>query len=218
MPIPNVTARLLKHGPQGLSDAELVAALLDTLPEPLNTAEAILQAFRGVGGLTHLDPDSLSKIAGLDESARARLLAATEIGQRILRVIPDPPPRVSSADDAIHHLRDMRHLAQEHVRVLLLDSHEHLIGIETLYIGTMNITVLRTAEVFRPAILRNCPALLLAHNHPMGEATPSPEDIEITRDLIAAGKLLDIRLVDHLIISPLGWTSLRRAGFGFENA
>lgn len=218
MPNPIITERLLKHGPQGLSDAELLATVLDTLPDPLNTAEAILQAGRGLGGLAHLDPDSLSKIAGLDESARARLLAALEIGQRILRVIPDPPPRISSADDAIHYLHDMRHLAQEHVRILLLDSQEHLIGIETLYIGTMNITVLRVAEVFRPAILRNCPALLLAHNHPMGDAAPSPEDIEMTRDLIAAGKLLDIRLVDHLILSPLGWTSLRRSGFGFENA
>jgi DNA repair protein RadC len=218
MPNPNITARLLRHGPQGLSDTELLAALLDNLPDPLNTAEAILQACRGLGGLAHLNLDSLSKIASLDESARARLLAAIEIGQRIVRVIPDPPPRISGADDAIHHLHDMRHLAQEHVRVLLLDSQEHLIGIETLYIGTVNITVLRIAEVFRPAILRNCPALLLAHNHPMGEAVPSPEDIEMTRDLIAAGKLLDIRLVDHLIISPLGWTSLRRSGFGFEDA
>lgn len=218
MPDPNITARLLQHGPQGLSDAAVLAALLDTLPDPLNTAAAILQTFRGLGGLAHLDPESLMKIAGLDDSARARLLAATEIGQRILRMIPDPPPRVSGADDAIPHLHDMRLLAQEHVRVLLLDSQEHLIGIETLYIGTMNITVLRIAEVFRPAILRNCPALLLAHNHPMGEATPSPEDIEMTRDLIAAGKLLDIRLVDHLILSPLGWISLRRSGFGFENA
>jgi DNA repair protein RadC len=218
MPNPNITARLLRHGPQGLSDAELLAVLLDTLPDPLTTAETTLQTFRGLGGLTHIDPDSLSKIANLDSSARARLLAAIEIGQRIVRVIPDPPPRISNADDAIHQLHDMRHLAQEHVRVLLLDSHERLIGIETLYIGTMNITVLRIAEVFRPAILRNCPALLLAHNHPMGEATPSPEDIEMTRDLIAAGKLLDIRLVDHLIISPLDWTSLRRSGFGFEDA
>ncbi len=155
----NTTAHLLEHGPQGLSDTKLLVSLLDTLPDLLNTAERILRSVRGLSGLYHLNPDSLLKIDGIDDFARARLLAAVEITQRIMRVIPDPPPRISSADDAMDYLHDMRHLTQEHVRVLL-DS----------------------------------------------------------QDLVAAGKLLDIRPVDHIIISPLGWTSLRRSGFGFENA
>jgi DNA repair protein RadC len=98
--------------------------------------------------------------------------------------------------------------------VLLLDSARRAITISTVYIGTLHTTALRVAEVYREAIARSAAALILAHNHPSGDPSPSPEDIAITRTLTAAGELLDIQFIDHLIIARDGWRSLRNAGLG----
>ena len=96
---------------------------------------------------------------------------------------------------------------------MLLDSARRVIAAPTIYIGTINTSVLRIAEVYREAITRNSPAIILAHNHPSGDPTPSPEDIELTRTLVNAGRLLDITLVDHVIIGQQRWVSLREQGF-----
>ena len=106
-------------------------------------------------------------------------------------------------------------LRQEHVRAILLDLNRRVIAIPTIYIGTLNASVLRVSEIFREAIARNSPAFILVHNHPAGEPSPSPEDIELTHTLIAAGKLLDIAVIDHLIISQRGWSSIKQLGLAF---
>ena len=103
----------------------------------------------------------------------------------------------------------------ENVRVLLLDINRRVIAAPTVYIGTLTTSVLRASEIYREAIVRGSAMLILAHNHPSGDPTPSPEDVEMTRSLAAAGRLLDIALVDHLIIGRGKWVSLREMGFSF---
>jgi DNA repair protein RadC len=98
----------------------------------------------------------------------------------------------------------------------LLDNSRRVIAIPTVYIGTVNTSILRVSEIFREAILRNSPAIIMVHNHPGGNPMPSPEDINLTRTMIAAGELLDIQLIDHLIIAQDGWKSLRELGLGFD--
>ena len=106
-------------------------------------------------------------------------------------------------------MMDMAYLDAEQMRVLLLDARGQLVEKVSLYQGTATSSVLRTAEVFRPAILRKCPALILCHNHPSGDPTPSPEDIKATKQLVAAGRVLDIELVDHIIIGHQRFVSLK---------
>jgi DNA repair protein RadC len=93
-----------------------------------------------------------------------------------------------------------------------------VIDIETVYIGSLNATVIRVAELFRSAIIRNCAGIILIHNHPSGNAVPSPEDMTLTKDLVSAGKMLDIAVLDHLIIGDGEWVSLRERGIGFQSS
>ncbi len=122
----------------------------------------------------------------------------------------------SPADVAQLLLAEMSHLEQEHFRVVFLDTRNQVLGTETIYIGSLNSSHIRVAEVFRDAIKRNCAAIIVAHNHPSGDPSPSPEDVSVTRELASAGELLDIELLDHLIIGQQRFVSLRERGLGFD--
>jgi DNA repair protein RadC len=122
----------------------------------------------------------------------------------------------SPSDVAQLLMAEMAHLEQENFRVLYLDTRNRLLGSDTVYVGSLNASHIRVAEVFRDAIKRNCAAVIVAHNHPSGDPSPSPEDVEVTRQLIAAGNLLSIELLDHLIIGQQRFVSLRERGLGFE--
>jgi DNA repair protein RadC len=201
--------------PPHTTNVELVAALLDS-ENALNMAALILVHFDGLHGLRHATAKDLQKIEALSTSSTLRILAALEIANRLMTYRADERPILTSAADAVYLVSDMANLQQEQVRVILLDLSQRVVDISTIYIGTLNASVLRTAEVFREAIIRNCPAVILVHNHPSGDSSPSPEDVELTRILIAAGKLLDITLIDHLIISRHGWSSLKEMGLAFN--
>ncbi len=210
--------RLLAQGAASLSSGELLAIILRTgtvEENVLHLAERILSHYNGVHGLAQATPADLQQIKGLGAAKIAQILAALEIGKRLMTYRPGERPVINSAADAARLVLDMSHLPQEHVRVLLLDSMRRVIAIPTIYIGTVNASVLRVSEIFREAVTRNCPAMILAHNHPAGDATPSPEDVELTRTLIAAGQLLDIVLLDHLVVGHDGWASLKEMGLGF---
>ena len=97
----------------------------------------------------------------------------------------------------------------------LLDTKNHVVAIPTIYVGSVNTTMIRVSEVFREAIRRNCPAIIVAHNHPSSDPTPSPEDVAVTRQIVEAGKLLDIEPLDHLIICKTQFVSLKERGLGF---
>ncbi len=155
------------------------------------------------------------RLSPLSDEAADRLAAALEIARRVKVYREYERPLINTAEDAAQCLADMRDLTQEHVRLILLDVHNRVIATPTVYIGTLHGAVFRPAEVFREVISRNSPAFILAHNHPAGDPTPSPEDVELTRAVIAAGRLLDIQLLDHLIIAEQGWRSLKQQGLAF---
>jgi DNA repair protein RadC len=129
-------------------------------------------------------------------------------------------PKVGGPEDLFNLVRfEMEILDQEHLRVFLLDTKNRVIAIPTLYIGSLNQATVRVAEVFKTAIRENCASVAIVHNHPSGDPTPSPEDIRITQDLVDAGRLLEVDVVDHIIVGrgPKGWVSMRQRGLGFRS-
>ena len=210
--------RLLQHGASSLATAELLAILLRTgTPDEnaLRLSERMLAYFGDLGRLASATPEELRQFKGLGDAKVAQLLAAIEVGRRVVIRSGGEQPVMRNAADAARLLADMGDLRQEHVRVVLLDASRRVVAISTVYIGTMNASVLRVSELFREAITRGCAAIVVAHNHPSGDARPSPEDVEVTRALVAAGELLDIPVLDHVIIARDAWTSLRESGLGF---
>ena len=130
---------------------------------------------------------------------------------------PKERPSIRDPKDAYKLLQPfLEHLDHEELWVLVLDTRNRLLTAEKLYKGTVNSTQTRIAEVFRQAIIENSPAILVAHNHPTGDPTPSPEDVAITRNIQEAGELLDIQVLDHLIVGRGSFTSLRGQGLGFS--
>ncbi len=211
--------RLLTQGANALSTAELLAIILRSGTAQENALRLAQRILAHYGSLQHLAQASaaeLTQIKGLGDAKVAQMIAAIEFGKRLTTEKVPERPQITSAAEAAALVMDMGSLPQEHVRVILLDMARRVIAIPTIYIGTINASVLRVSEIFREAITRNVPAIILAHNHPSGDATPSPEDVDMTRTLISAGNLLDIILVDHLIIGHNHWVSLRTMGLAFK--
>lgn len=210
--------RLLHSGSDALSSAELLAIILRTGSQhenALELAQRILAHYGGLQGLARVSAGELLALKGLGNAKAAQILAALELGRRAALIQPKERTRIRRGADAAQLVMDMAHLTQEQVRVILLDNARQVIHIATVYKGTVDTSVLRVAEIYREAMTRNSPALILVHNHPSGDPAPSPEDVELTRTLVAAGELLDIHFVDHIIIGQQGWVSLREMGLGF---
>jgi DNA repair protein RadC len=205
--------RLQHFGPQALSLAELLAIILRTGTHgdnALELANKLLARYGGLPGLVRADFRELCAQHGMGEAKSAQVKAALEIGRRLGTLQVDARYKISTPAEAANLVMlDLAYLDTEQMRILLLDTKSQLVEKVSLYQGTANSSVLRAAEVFRPAILRNCPGLILCHNHPSGDPTPSPEDIEATLQLVEAGRILDIELVDHIIIGHQRFVSLK---------
>lgn len=205
--------RLRTYGPQALSSAELLAIILRTgtaRDNVLELAGKLLAKYGGLGGLLRTDFSELCLEHGLGEAKTAQLKAALELGKRISRQELEEKYQIRSPRDAANLVMvEMTHLDHEQMRILVLDTKNQVVENINRYQGTVNSSVLRVAEIFRPAITRNCPAVIVCHNHPSGDPTPSSEDIAVTEQLVQAGKLLDIELVDHLIIGNHRYISLK---------
>ena len=213
--------RLREHGGRYLNNAELVAILLRTGiagENAINLATRILTEFEGLGGLSRASYAELRGQRGLSDAKTCAILAALELGRRIASLAPEERAQISCPQDAVNLVAaEMADLAQEHLEVLLLNTRNHVVGRRTIYIGTVNSSAVRPAEVLRPAVRENAPSIIVVHNHPSGDPTPSAEDVAVTRDLIAAGKLMDIELLDHLVIGQGGrFVSLKEKGLGFD--
>ena len=211
--------RLFTQGANALSEIELLAILIGTGTKSENAlvlAQRLLKTSGGLFALARTAPEEIAQIHGIGRAKAAKIVASLELGFRLTSSAPAERPHIYSAKEAVTLMRDMGILTQEHVRVMLLDSTRRLITTKTLYIGTVDTAVIRVAEVFREAIIRNSPLIILIHNHPSGDKNPSPEDINLTRALVSAGKIMDIQLIDHIIIAGHEWTSLRDMGMGFE--
>ena len=205
--------RLEHFGAAALSLAELLAIILRTGTRGDNAIELankLLSKYGGLPGLVRADFRELCAEHGLGQAKSAQVKAALEIGRRLALVQVDTRYKISTPAEAANLVMlDMAYLDTEQMRILLLDAKSQLVEKASLYQGTANSAVLRAAEVFRPAIIRNCPGLILCHNHPSGDPTPSPDDIETTRQLVEAGRILDIELVDHIIIGHQRFVSLK---------
>ena len=205
--------RLQHFGPQALSLAELLAIILRTGTRgdnALEMANKLLAKYGGLPGLVRADFRELCAEHGMGEAKSAQVKAALEIGRRLALVQPDTRYRIRTPAEAANLVMlDLAYLDTEQMRILLLDAKGQLVEKISSYQGTANSSVLRAAEIFRPAIIRNCPGLILCHNHPSGDPTPSPEDITSTRQLVEAGRILDIELVDHIIIGHQRFVSLK---------
>lgn len=212
--LPYFIKAVLEHHMDELSNADLVAALLFSGELPKETLLLANELVRQTETLANLQQVLIhSSFQGyLTELQRARLLAACELAHRLEQNVANEQPYIRNASDVAYLMRDMGQLRQEHVRVLLLDNHERILGVSTIYVGTVNQSVIRAAEIYREALLRNCPALIMVHNHPSGDPTPSVDDIELTRMLVQAGKLLDIQLLDHIVMGNPEWKSMRLEG------
>jgi len=212
--------RLARVGEGALSTAELLAIILRTGVggvSVLDMATGLLSNYDGLSGLARATYSELMAERGMGEAKTAQLKAALELGRRMLLDSPEDRFTIRSpADVAQLLMAEMAHLEQEHFRVLYLDTRNRLLGSETVYVGSLNASHIRVAEVFRDAVKRNCAAIIVAHNHPSGDPTPSPEDVEVTRQLVAAGQLLDIEVLDHLVIGQQRFVSLRERGLGFS--
>lgn len=211
--------RMQYYGPTALSNAELLAILLRVgLPgeNVVALSTRLLSEFGGLGGLARASFSDLTSIKGISVAKAAQLKAAIELGRRLLMTSPDARPQITSPLDAANILMlEMGSLEQENLRTLLLDTKNRVLASPTIYIGNVNSSIIRVSEVFREAIRENATAMIVAHNHPSGDPTPSPEDVSVTRSIVEAGALLGIDVLDHIVIGHQRFVSLKERGLGF---
>lgn len=205
--------KLLRHGARELSTRELVALLLRTGNGRRSALALADQLLLGAGGLRRLagaPPEELRRIPGIGPAKAAQILAGIELGRRLLCLAPEERQPVRSPGEAVGFVMpEMRFLAKEHFRVMLLDAKNRVITTELVSIGTLNTSLVHPRELFRRAIQACAAAVILVHNHPSGDPTPSAEDLSLTKRLVEAGKLLGIEVLDHLIIGDNRYVSLK---------
>jgi len=214
--------RLAKLGPQSLTNAELLGILLRVGmvgETAVQVGQRLLQTFGGISGIHRASFDELSSQKGIKLAKAAQIKAAIELGRRLVLEAPEERPAIHSPADAAELVQyEMCALEQEELRVLLLDTRNRVVHIETVYRGSVNSSQVRVAEIFKTAIRRNASNLIVIHNHPSGDPTPSPDDIAITRAILQAGELLDVKLLDHIIVGSGRFVSLKERGLGFTQA
>lgn len=211
--------RLARLGPQALNTAELLAILLRVGARGENAVQVgqrLLQTFGGLRGLHQASFDEMLSQHGLGEAKAAAIKAAIELGRRLSFEAPEERPVINSPADAAALVQyEMSALEQEHLRVILLNTRNQVLDIVELYHGSLNSSMIRVGEIFKPAIRRNAASVIIVHNHPSGDPTPSPDDIAVTKAIVKAGKLLDIEVLDHVVIGQGKFVSLKERSMGF---
>ncbi len=212
--------RLMQVGATAVSTNELLAIILRTGvggENVLRLAERLLATFKDLPGLSRATINELTQVKGIGPAKAVEIKAALEIGRRLVATAPQEKATVTTPEDAANLLMsEMTFLEKEHLRLILLDTRNHVLATPTIYVGSLNASVVRIGELFRAALKENAAALVVAHNHPSGDPSPSPEDIKVTQQIIQAGKILDIDVLDHIIIGRQKFVSLKERGLGFE--
>ncbi|MCZ0756673.1 RadC family protein [Anoxybacillus sp. J5B_2022] len=209
--------RLLSDGPESLSNQELLALLLRTGTKEesvLQLAQRLLHHFEGLRLLKDATVEEMTSIKGIGEAKAIQILAAIELGRRIGRLSYDERYVIRSPEDGAKYVMDdMRFLSQEHFVAIYLNTKNQVIHRKTVFIGSLNASIVHPREVFKEAIKRSAASIICAHNHPSGDPTPSREDIEVTRRLAECGRIIGIELLDHLIIGDQKFISLKEKGY-----
>jgi DNA repair protein RadC len=201
---------LARIGPEGCGDDELLSLVLGGRDGPLLARRAV-DALGGVREISRASVDELAPFVGTRRAAS--VVAAFELGRRSAVAWPEPRWVVRTpADVAARLLPAMGNLEREQLRVVLLNTKNVVTSMRTVYVGNLAGSNVRVGEVFSDAVRRHAAAVVVAHNHPSGDTSPSTEDLRITGELAQAGRLLDIELLDHLVIGHGTWTSLRALG------
>jgi DNA repair protein RadC len=217
--------RLARYGPEQLTTAELLAIIWRTgssgreRESAVTIASRALAEFHGLAGLARASLTELERIKGVGPVKAIELRAALELGRRYATMQPEERPVVRRPADVYTLLHsEMASLEREHLRVVLLNSKNHVLAVREIYRGTLTSSSVRVAELFREAIRENCASLIIVHNHPSGDPTPSPEDVRVTAEAVKAGQLLDIEVLDHIIIGNGRdrYISLKERGLGFS--
>ncbi len=212
--------RLMNYGPGSLSNAELIAILIRVGVKgesAVHLGERLLTQFKGLRGLARASIQELCQVRGLGPAKAVQLKAGLELGRRLLLTAPEDRPTITSPADVANQLMlDLALEEQEHLWVVLLDSRNRVMQVDKVYKGSLHTTVVRTGELLRNAVRHNAAAIILVHNHPSGDPSPSPQDIHLTEQVVQAGKLMDIDVLDHIIIGGQRYVSLKERGLGFS--
>lgn len=204
--------RITKEGPAPLSQQELLAVILNVGTKQESILELANRIVKEYGERSIFAEKNVAKLAkDLDISVMkaSQIVACGELGRRLYEKNTSGFVVIRTARDVFDYLNDMKNLSKEHLRGLYLNSHNRIIHDEVISIGTLNTNVVHPREVFRPAIEYSAVAVVLAHNHPSGSVIPSEQDIEVTEQLVKAGKLIGINILDHVIISKLSFGSIK---------
>jgi DNA repair protein RadC len=205
--------KLLHHGAAALGDNELIALVIGNgsrRGNALSVANALLAAHGGLHGLARCTADELVRTAGIGRARAAQIVAALELGRRTLAHAPGARPQIRNSGDAAAYLMP-RYGARgvEQFGILLLDAKHRVMRAAVLAVGTLNSSVVEPRDVFREAAIGGATAIVIFHNHPSGDPTPSPDDVAVTRRLVAAGSLIGIDVVDHLILGDTRYCSMK---------
>ncbi len=209
--------RLILHGAHSLSNQELLAIILrpgTTNESVLQVSQRVLQTFEGLRQLKNATLEELMEIKGIGKAKAIQILASLELGKRIAQLHPDEKYTIRSPQDGANFvMEEMRFLQQEHFVALYLNTKNQVLHKQTIFIGSLNASIVHPREVFKEAIKRSAAWLICFHNHPSGDPTPSREDIAVTNRLVESGKLLGIDVLDHIIIGDNQYVSLKEKGY-----
>lgn len=208
--------RACRVGVRAVSTVELLALLLGT-PDGIDMAQEVLTAVGSLRGLASANRAQLTHIPGVGDGLVLRLQAAIELGRRYIHAEATDRERITSPADAANLvMSEMMYLDQEHFRIVILDTRNKVLGTPTIYIGSLNTSAVRIGEIFQVALEHRAAAIILIHNHPSGDPSPSPEDVSVTRQIVQAGSLLNVDVLDHLVIGHQRFVSLKERGLGFS--
>lgn len=209
--------RLVNQGAMSLSNQELIAILLRTGTKQesvLHLSNQVLLHFEHLHHLKDATIEEMTSIKGIGQAKAVQLLAAIELGRRLSSKQTDTKYTIRSPKDAASYLMtDMTSLKQEHFVVLFLNIKNQVMHKQTVFVGSLNASIVHPREIFREAVRRSAASIVCAHNHPSGNPTPSPEDIAVTKRLVEAGSIVGIELLDHIIIGDHQFISLNEKGY-----
>ncbi|TMU85699.1 JAB domain-containing protein [Bacillus sp. BHET2] len=209
--------RLIQSGAASLSNQELLAILLRTGTKSesvLQLSNRLLTHFDGLNLLKDASLEEITKTKGIGLAKAVQIMASVEFGRRISNLAFDDRYSIRSPEDGANYvMNDMRFLAQEHFVCLYLNTKNQVLHKQTIFIGSLNASIVHPREVFKEAFRRSAASIICIHNHPSGDPTPSREDIEVTKRLVECGRIIGIDVLDHLIIGEKKFISLKEKGY-----